>query len=112
MSEGGPPDDGDELDGARVALVADECRRRLLRHLASGDRREHTLASLTAALSERADASGSTEGRDRDLRVALHHVHLPKLDDAGVIHYDPDTHRIEYLGDPEIESLLSRLDSE
>jgi hypothetical protein len=26
--------------------------------------------------------------------VSLHHVHLPKLSDAGVVQYDPDSNRI------------------
>lgn len=26
--------------------------------------------------------------------MSLHHVHLPKLDQGGVLDYDPDTHQI------------------
>lgn len=40
------------------------------------------------------------ESRSSDLalevsRVALHHRHLPKLDDAGLVEYDPATNTIE-----------------
>jgi hypothetical protein len=27
-------------------------------------------------------------------KTTLHHTHLPKMDDLGVISYDPETHRI------------------
>jgi hypothetical protein len=26
--------------------------------------------------------------------VSLHHVHLPVLEDVGVLDYDPDSHRV------------------
>lgn len=29
------------------------------------------------------------------IAVTLHHIHLPKMADAGVINYDPDTTRVE-----------------
>ncbi|WP_460919771.1 DUF7344 domain-containing protein [Salinarchaeum chitinilyticum] len=31
----------------------------------------------------------------RSLRLALHHMHLPKLEDYGVLVYDADARRIQ-----------------
>jgi hypothetical protein len=38
------------------------------------------------------DASGETLTR---IRTALHHVHLPKLDEAGFIQYDSEHHLVK-----------------
>ena len=41
-------------------------------------------------LDELATRVAIVEGADRnDLRVALHHITLPKLDDLGAVEYDP-----------------------
>ncbi len=53
-----------------------------------------------ADLAERvATASGPSTSTER-LTVALDHVHLPKLDDAGIVSYDRDRGRVTYEGLP------------
>ncbi|UPV99010.1 hypothetical protein M0R88_10780 [Halorussus gelatinilyticus] len=42
----------------------------------------------------------------RSVRIDLAHVHLPKLDDAGLVAYDHDSGRVRYRGDPTVEQLL------
>ncbi|MFB6196408.1 MAG: hypothetical protein ABEI80_09565 [Haloplanus sp.] len=55
------------------------------------DRRRVTVAELVSALRARERASaGPLPDDDRTLRVALHHVDLPKLADVGLLEYDPD----------------------
>jgi len=49
-----------------------------------------SLADLAADLAERRD--GSLE--PRCVKIRLHHVVLPKLNDTGLIDYDPDEHEI------------------
>lgn len=80
------------------------------RLLASTRRRE-----VLTALAERAgpvhledlvDALGPGPGGEADastaeqVRVDLHHCHLPKLDDAGVVEYDSDEKRVTPLLPP------------
>ncbi|MFC7141316.1 hypothetical protein ACFQMA_15940 [Halosimplex aquaticum] len=79
---------------ALFAILADPRRRRLLDVLETRD------PGARMALSELADrlaaAEGSTSGERRhDVAAALHHVHLPKLDDAGLVEYDPTERVVE-----------------
>ncbi|MFC7140637.1 hypothetical protein ACFQMA_12485 [Halosimplex aquaticum] len=63
------------------AVLSNANRRFVLSHLAE---REHSpaLDPLAAAMAEWSD------DLDReDARIALHHVHLPKLEDAGFVEY-------------------------
>ena len=57
-----------------------------------------TLDELTDEVLRR---EGTPKPRDEDasdLAVALHHVHLPKLDDAGLVDYDARDHLVRYSG--------------
>lgn len=57
------------------------------------------------------ELAGAVVTRERDAAVVdgaaveqaaamLHHVHLPKLDDAGVLDYDPASRRVEWCRIP------------
>ena len=43
----------------------------------------------------------------RTLKVQLHHVHLPKMQDCGLLEYDPRSGDIVIHIDDEVESLLT-----
>jgi len=71
-------------------------------HLLSNDRRRHVLDALAGVdgtmdarrLAERVGELSEPGGGDVDVEailLALHHVHLPKLADADVVTYDPET---------------------
>lgn len=65
-----------------------------------------TLAETVAA--REAEADGEYESPERRARVAaaLHDVHLPKLDDAGVVDYDTRSGAVRYWGHPVVEEYL------
>lgn len=91
----GTTDDDQSLDDV-YGLLSDERRRASVAVLADrGD--EIELSRLASAVAERIgdeSADPSAETVDR-MRISLHHCHLPKLAEAGLIAYDVDR-RIVY----------------
>jgi DNA-binding transcriptional ArsR family regulator len=90
-------------------LLGDPERNRVLRIL----RRRGTPVSLdrVANLVESDESVGSGDdpaARGENQSAAeLHHVHLPKLDDAGVIRYDREDRVVTALNEERLNSLLS-----
>lgn len=81
-----------------IGAVADEQRRRVLAALDDGADSLDDLAREAAA----ADAGrDSSPGAVEDLRIRLHHVHLPALEAAGLVDYDADDNAVSYLGLPD-----------
>lgn len=77
-------------DDITVAVLADSQRRRLLRHLdacGSTATMDDLAEEIAAREAETARAEVSTEERRR-VTVKLHHVHVPKLRDGGIVEYD------------------------
>ncbi|WP_254545813.1 DUF7344 domain-containing protein [Halomarina pelagica] len=70
-------------------LLGDRRRRRVLTYLDRYERRVD-LNDLAESLTD--DRNGPTAGR---FALTLHHTHLPKLDDAGVVTYDPTDRIVE-----------------
>lgn len=68
-----------------LAAIADERRRRLLAILRDLDTPER-LSALTRNLAAEMDLTSPAE--IRKLRIRLHHVHVPKLTDVGIVRYD------------------------
>lgn len=55
--------------------------------------------------------TGQVPGPDH-LRITLHHVHLPKLSQAGLVTYDESSETLRYHPDEGIEEWLGLIDSE
>ena len=87
MTRTKPPDASDApSDGeSRLSLL----RMAALSRLVDGSM-PVPLADLAADLAERRDRSLEP----RCVKIRLHHVVLPKLNDTGLIDYDPDEHEI------------------
>lgn len=86
----------DELSvSERHDLLSSDRRRLVLDALA--ERTEPIgLTELASAVAEwEAGPAEVDEEREERVRIDLHHVHLPKLSDHGVIGYDPDAHVVE-----------------
>ena len=66
-------------------VLSDTKRRMALDYLASAEGAV-SLADLSAAVVENTDIS---EPDSDAIRLELHHCHLPKLEDAGMVTYDP-----------------------
>lgn len=96
-----------------LRLLAEQQRRQILRRIASGSG-ETTVAQLKQQIETTESRTTSTEGSDAtDTRfLQLHHVHLPKLQQAGVITYDEEAGIVE-RGESfaEVLALLDVIDS-
>lgn len=100
-----PPSTEQSIDDLLTRL-ADWRRRAVLRHLAACDDDGPVVIETVAA-------AVAPDGADEDrLRIRLHHRHLPALDDAGLVEYDPDSRTVRYRRDERVETLLSLLDEE
>jgi DNA-binding transcriptional ArsR family regulator len=88
-------------------LLASARRREIVAFLArhSGDTVQ--FENLIAVVAEGEDPdSGPATHRGR-VTTDVHHVHLPKLEHAEVLSYDPEAEIVEYHGSERLESLLA-----
>lgn len=85
-----------------LQAVSEERRRRVLRHLAENGDAPVPVGELVAVV------SGGESGHPRDTtEVTLHHTTLPKLDDLGLVEYDPGSGTVRADFDGDVEALLS-----
>ena len=92
-----------DLDAAELPtdcafdLLGDATRRRTLSVLRGADGAMALDDLAAAVVADDRDVTPAEVSRNRCERVAasLHHSHLPKLDDAGVVAYDPAGNRVE-----------------
>jgi len=76
--------DGESVD-AVLTVLSHSTRRRILRSLQGTE--STTVVDVLSDLLDDERPTDPTARRER-LRVALCHVHLPKMDEAGVLDYD------------------------
>lgn len=103
MADDHYPTDAERLPGDALAAMASTRRQHVAGALADAGDGIERLDDVVDAVGERFDDTDEDE-----LRAALHHVHLPKLDDAGLVDYDPDGHVVEPEGE-KLSALLDRL---
>jgi DNA-binding transcriptional ArsR family regulator len=94
-----------KVDEALRVLKSPE-RRRVLEHLDDESDGSTTVAELASQIA----CSESRDGQTFEAR--LHHVHLPKLEDYGVLEYDSRSNAIRYRPDAHTEKLLACLRTE
>ncbi|MCO8244951.1 MULTISPECIES: hypothetical protein [unclassified Haladaptatus] len=86
----------DELTASDLhSLLAVERRRLILDILTEGVTTVE-LKELVVEVVEREDGIDTTDEDVIDrVTIGLHHNHLPRLDDAGLVDYDPDSHTVD-----------------
>ena len=47
--------------------------------------------------------------KNTETEIALHHIHLPKLADTGIIEYDQSTQHATYTAPPQVDALLGQM---
>lgn len=99
---------------AALSAVAHEHRRAVLRSLDGADPDAMTVNELADTVAEHVtdgDESGGRAERRRDVRVALHHVHLPKLAECRMIVHEDGTGRVRLADGGLGRELLTLVDS-
>lgn len=91
-----------------IDLISDPRRRTLLYALRENRRDEYPVDRLIDLVDERERAIPRREPeRSREeLEVSLGHVHLPKLDELGVVDYDTDAGTVRYHRNRALESCI------
>ena len=84
-------------------LLGDWRRRVILYRLSDSDTRLHSVSALASRI---ADVEDSSDRDITDIEIELRHKHLPKLEESGVIEYDPRSEVVVYSRNTRIESLL------
>lgn len=70
----------------------------------------HRVDDIVSAIQERYEDRTDDASNQTYLHSSLHHTHLPKLDDAEVVEYDPSDGTVQYRGDPLIEQWVDQID--
>ncbi len=99
-----------------LQLIADPRRRTILHHLRETGGIAVSVDELTDALATKRtepsprDATNTLSSRqsadDAGAKAELHHDHLPRLADAGIIEYDRHDGLVRYHAHERLESLL------
>jgi hypothetical protein len=87
-------------------LLVDHQRRVLLQCLRNTEA-SLSVSGLVTELTQ-GDDREPTE-RDVEAEIAVHHIHLPKLADAGVIEYDQSAQQAAYIAPPQVDALLGEM---
>lgn len=88
-----------------LEVLKDSQRRAVLTLLSRVDERTVTTDEVADLLAARVD-----DVPEKDLlKLRLHHIHLPKLAELGVIEYDPRSNMLRYIGDDDVETWLEQL---
>lgn len=94
-----------------MSVLDQPIRREILQYFSEGTEQEVVEANvgeLVEYLSGRDSHTGQTPSDDR-IALQLHHLHLPKLAETGVIEYDPNEQLVRYQGDTSLERYLNIL---
>lgn len=97
------------LPSSVLRLLAPERRRAVVHTLMEAPNATHSVEDVVDAIRETYELSDDA-GSPAYLRSSLHHTHLPKLDDADVVEYDPHDGTIRYQGDQVIEKWVEQID--
>lgn len=102
-----PPPDGQITAEELHRLLANDRRRYLLSYLSTEATDPVSKDELRDVIAERERPDPGPAAHRVRISIDLHHIHLPKLADAGVIEYDPVAETVSYKGSDRLESLLA-----
>lgn len=86
-----------------LSVLAVEARRQVVRYFVESSDRTATVDELTGYVAKRLD-----DRSRQHVRLNLHHVHVPKLANAGLVEYNPQALTVRYRRHPVAERLVER----
>lgn len=99
----------DAWDSVIDCLAAE--RRRIVLAVLEGRTEPMARADLAREVARRESADEPSDDVVKTVLVSLHHVHLPKLANAGLVEYNGTDEPVSYRGHPELEVELLDLES-
>ncbi len=101
--------EADRLDRDLEALASRK-RRKVLEHFLTADTEVTTLEVLSCKLARlNVGDGGDGPPPTERARTELHHVHLPRLADRGLVEYDAESGTVRYRSDERVEVLVRTL---
>lgn len=97
-----------------LSVVANEQRRAIIDSLNSASEKTlnyDTLVDRVADMGRDKDVEGVSDEHRQRVRIALHHTHLPKLEEIRVIDYEAETGHVQFIGGEIVQEVLTLLKS-
>lgn len=94
---------------AVLYVLADQHRRDLLRYLVESPGDTCSFDECVSHLVRREAERGDERPASDQVEAMLHHVHIPKLIDTGVLEYDARSQEVRYRGHDRLELWLDRI---
>lgn len=79
-------------------------RRRFVLGYLLGEDQPLSVEELVEAVTDWEFGEDATERNREDVAISLHHAHLPRMADLGVVEYDRETGTVEERDDPLLEA--------
>jgi len=98
-----------------LSAVANEHRRAILSALVNAPDRKLDYDALVNRVADQVrddDAERVSDEHRQRVRIALHHTHLPKLDEARIIDYEANTGHVQFVGGELERTILSLVESD
>lgn len=94
---------------ALLEILSNEERRYLVEYLIESSDEIHSYEDTLNYIARQVAIRRGEQPNTEDIEVALHHHHLPKLANAGVIEYDMRTETIQYQTTDRLEEAYDRV---
>ncbi|WP_238717322.1 DUF7344 domain-containing protein [Natronorubrum halophilum] len=97
-----------------LSVVANEHRRAILNALDNASEKTLAYDSLVDRVADRVqdeDADRVSDEQRQRVRIALHHTHLPKMEEARIIDYEAETGYVQFVGGKLERDILTFVES-
>lgn len=95
-----------------LSLLAHHHRRDLFSYLVDAPDQTYRLDECAEYLLKQDAERPGELPQQTQVEADLHHVHIPKLRDVGILEYDPRTQELRYWGHDYLETCLDRVQSQ